>query len=242
MGSLSSDLAGQLLGMRYAVDTVVPLNPTVARVYGDAIERNQTVKTDIWPGREVTLEPGRGLAPVVVGIWDSGVDTAVFGDQMWTNAAEAVDGADNDGNGFVDDVHGIAFDLDGVASSRAAAPPGRPAGQAGGGLRLHAGLRGPDQRRRQRGRRRGAQADVVHAPVRGGRLHDLPQLRRPLRPRHPRGRHRGARQSLRPGAGGPHHLRLPPDPAGHDRRDRPPHGRRLRAHGAVLPRRTACAA
>lgn len=129
MGSLSSDLAGQLLGMRYAVDTVVPLNPTVARVYGDAIERNQTVKTDIWTGREVTLEPGRGLAPVVVGIWDSGVDTAVFGEQVWTNAAEAVDGADTDGNGFVDDVHGIAFDLDGAASTELLHPLGDQQGK-----------------------------------------------------------------------------------------------------------------
>ena len=129
MGSLSSDLAGQLLGMRYAVDTVVPLNPTVARVYGDAIERNQTVKTDIWTGREVTLEPGRGLAPVVVGIWDSGVDTAVFGEQVWTNAAEAVDGADTDGNGFVDDVHGIAFDLDGASSTELLHPLGDQQGK-----------------------------------------------------------------------------------------------------------------
>ncbi len=129
MGSLSSDLAGQLLGMRYAVDTVLPLNPTVAKVYGEAIERNQTVKTDIWPAREVTLEPGQGLAPLVVGIWDSGVDTAVFGDQVWTNAAEKLDGADTDGNGFIDDVHGIAFDLDGVATAELLHPLGDQQGK-----------------------------------------------------------------------------------------------------------------
>ena len=31
---------------------------------------------------------------------------------MYVNTAETLDGADTDGNGFVDDVHGIAFDLD----------------------------------------------------------------------------------------------------------------------------------
>ena len=116
MGSLTGDMAGQLLGMRHAVDTVLPLNPIVARVYGDAIARNAVEKEDIWQEREVTLEPGRDLAPVVVGIWDSGVDTEVFGAQLWTNPAEVPDGADTDGNGFVDDVHGIAFDLDGMAN------------------------------------------------------------------------------------------------------------------------------
>src|SRR5690606_22010186 len=48
---------------------------------------------------------------VVVAVWDSGVDTAVFPAQQWRNLAEQINGQDDDGNGFVDDVHGIAYDL-----------------------------------------------------------------------------------------------------------------------------------
>lgn len=56
----------------------------------------------------------RGLkptGPVVVGIVDSGVDTTNVNlqDALWTNPGEKSDGLDNDGNGYVDDVHGWNF-------------------------------------------------------------------------------------------------------------------------------------
>ncbi len=49
--------------------------------------------------------------PVVVGIIDSGVDTATVSLQkaLWTNAGEQADGRDSDGNGYIDDVHGWNF-------------------------------------------------------------------------------------------------------------------------------------
>lgn len=49
---------------------------------------------------------------IIVGIIDSGIDTTVVDlqDALWTNAKEkAGDGVDNDGNGYVDDVHGWNF-------------------------------------------------------------------------------------------------------------------------------------
>jgi subtilisin family serine protease len=48
-----------------------------------------------------------------MGIWDSGVDVAIFKNQLWTNPREQDNGRDNDGNGYVADVHGIAFTLHG---------------------------------------------------------------------------------------------------------------------------------
>ena len=134
MEALSADLAGTVIGIKYALDNVLPLNPVIAKVYGQYIKDNAKEKTDIWPARSVELGADKGLAPVTIGIWDSGVDAAVFADRMFVNAGESGggregDGVDNDGNGFVDDVHGIAFDLDGMASTDLLHPMGDQAGK-----------------------------------------------------------------------------------------------------------------
>ncbi len=129
MGSLSADLAGSVLGIRYSIDDVLPLNPVVAEVYGNYITENNKAKTNIWPDREVTLTADMDLQPTVIGIWDSGVDADVFGDAMFTNPGEHIDGLDDDGNGFIDDVHGIAFDLDGNPSTAILHPLGDQAGK-----------------------------------------------------------------------------------------------------------------
>jgi hypothetical protein len=117
MGGLSSDLAGAVIGIRYAIDHRLALNPVIATVYGKYLDANKVEKANIWPQREMILQPEEELEPVVVGIWDSGVDAAVFKDIMFVNENEKKDGTDTDGNGFVDDVHGIAYDLDGMAST-----------------------------------------------------------------------------------------------------------------------------
>ncbi len=129
MGSLSADLAGQIIGIRYALDHVLPLNSIVARVYGDYIQEHAQAKQDIWPDREVVLAADAGLQPVMIGIWDSGVDVQVYKDIVFTNPDEKMDGRDDDGNGFVDDVHGIAFDLDGNPSTDMLHPLGDQAGK-----------------------------------------------------------------------------------------------------------------
>ncbi|MBU8871009.1 MAG: S8 family serine peptidase [Gemmatimonadales bacterium] len=128
-GELSADLANGLIGIRYAMDEVLPLNPIIAEVFGEYIEKNDKEKMNIWPGRELVLDETAGLDPVVIGIWDSGVDVDVFGDQMFVNPNEKFDGADTDGNGFVDDVHGIAFDLDGIANPHLLHPLGDQEGK-----------------------------------------------------------------------------------------------------------------
>lgn len=129
MGALSADLAGSVIGMRYAMDHVLPLNPIVAEVYDAYIQEHNKEKHDIWPEREVTLDAGAGLQPVMIGIWDSGVDVDVFRDIVFTNPDEKTDGRDDDGNGFVDDIHGIAFDLDGNYSTDLLHPLGDQEGK-----------------------------------------------------------------------------------------------------------------
>ncbi|MDF7812941.1 S8 family peptidase [Hymenobacter sp. YC55] len=53
-----------------------------------------------------------GSADVFVGIIDEGVqfDHPDLAGQIWTNPYDAADGVDNDGNGYVDDIHGWDFD------------------------------------------------------------------------------------------------------------------------------------
>lgn len=78
------------------------LDPTIDRVPGTA-------------ARRATQELLRGRKPertVVVAVIDGGVDTAhvALRANLWTNPREvAGNGKDDDGNGYVDDVHGWNF-------------------------------------------------------------------------------------------------------------------------------------
>ena len=53
-----------------------------------------------------------GSSSVYVGIIDEGIqfDHTDLSGQVWTNPYDPVDGIDNDGNGYVDDIHGWDFD------------------------------------------------------------------------------------------------------------------------------------
>jgi subtilisin family serine protease len=52
-----------------------------------------------------------GSSNVYVGIIDTGIqwNHPDLVDNMWTNPFDPVDGVDNDGNGYIDDVHGWDF-------------------------------------------------------------------------------------------------------------------------------------
>jgi len=111
-GEVSQDIARGLVATRMTMDTLLPIMPQMAAVYSKIIAENTVAKTDIWAARSVTLKETDKATPVVVCVWDSGVDTALFPSQLWTSATETVNGKDDDNNGFIDDVHGIAYDLD----------------------------------------------------------------------------------------------------------------------------------
>jgi len=115
--------------MRVVLTEVLPVKEEMVAVYGDYIAANRVEKTNIWSARDAVLPAGGDLAPVMLGVWDSGVDVAIFGEQVFTNPAERRDGVDNDGNGFVDDIHGIAFDVDGVDSPELLHPYGDQEGK-----------------------------------------------------------------------------------------------------------------
>jgi subtilisin family serine protease len=82
---------------------------------GQAIDVNSggTVDADI--DAPEAWAHGTGSASVYVGVIDEGIDFnhpdlgAQPNGQIWTNPFDPVDGSDNDGNGYVDDIHGWDF-------------------------------------------------------------------------------------------------------------------------------------
>jgi hypothetical protein len=110
-GAISGEVARVLLAQRTNLAQYLPLKAERVAALTAYVAANQKTKTDIWAARAVNFTTEEKLTPVIVGIWDSGVDMAVFSAQRWTNAGEAANGKDDDRNGYVDDVHGIAFDL-----------------------------------------------------------------------------------------------------------------------------------
>jgi len=111
-GSVSGDVADTLISFRLLFDRLLPLKDQAVAALGTYIDANREEKPDIWAERSIELDANSDATPVVVAIWDSGVDTKIYSSQLFTNTAERVDGKDTDGNSYVDDVHGIAYTLE----------------------------------------------------------------------------------------------------------------------------------
>jgi subtilisin family serine protease len=133
-GEVSSDLAGQIVSMGAFMRTVLPLKDELIVAYAAFLAAGEEAQADIWAERDVSLEGRADLAPVIVGIWDSGVDTGVYTGRLFVNPAEKPDGRDEDGNGFVDDVHGIAWDYEGEAVPDLLHPLGDMTGRLEGAM------------------------------------------------------------------------------------------------------------
>lgn len=112
-----------VISMDFTLNYRLPLREQMIEVYDQILSAQPAAeKVDIWASRNVTLQ-GDDLKPVVIGVWDSGVDMDVFeSENQWTNPADPIDGEDNDGNGFVDDYYGIAYDKDGYRTTSVLLP------------------------------------------------------------------------------------------------------------------------
>lgn len=110
-GAFGSDAASMIVRCRRDSDLSYPYKATTLRVLRDLLAKHRQPAVDIWGARRIHLEDRKNLAPVVVAIWDTGLDPAVYPQSMWVNAGELKNGIDDDGNGYVDDLHGIRFGL-----------------------------------------------------------------------------------------------------------------------------------
>lgn len=140
-GSLDNSEAWDLISARNLIQFAIPLGAVRAEVLKQYLALHNVVKPDIWAAREVTLSTDQKLAPVLVAIWDSGIDVTLFPDQLFTDPNPTASGT-----------HGLAFDDQGgpspswlyplTAEQRNAYPEFR--GQIKGFLDLQNGIDSPD--------------------------------------------------------------------------------------------------
>jgi subtilisin family serine protease len=104
--ALNDDDAGSLIAIRVALQFFIPLAPIQAKILKQYIAAHDSAKPDIWAAREVTLTADQKLTPVLVGIWDSGIDVALFPDQLF-----------DDPNPTASGTHGLAFNDSGTPSA-----------------------------------------------------------------------------------------------------------------------------
>lgn len=99
---VDGETAGELLRFRVMKMVELPLrDPTIA-ILSQQVAAHTTVKPDIWSQREVTLTDADRTTPVVVAVWDSGVDVSLFPQQTFVDPrpAKALPG----------NAHGLSFD------------------------------------------------------------------------------------------------------------------------------------
>ena len=110
--ALGNDLAESLLQLRVALKELIPLKAASLTVFGQDVAANNVQKPDIWAARDVTFTSADRLAPVTVGVWDSGIDFNDFPTQTYTDPHPAPH--------F--DAHGLAFDLESFPTHGALLP------------------------------------------------------------------------------------------------------------------------
>lgn len=87
-GTLSSEFAHRLPGMRVAIVEDVPMRDVEAETYGAYLAAHKIEKPDIWAARDATLAPAKPYSVTPVAVWDSGVDLAIFSTQVAQEAGQ----------------------------------------------------------------------------------------------------------------------------------------------------------
>jgi len=105
-GVVDNQEAWAVIHDRAALQFELPLKNIQVDVLSGYIDTHNVTKPDIWAAREVTLNAKENLTPVLVGIWDSGVDVSIFGDQVFTDPHPTASGT-----------HGLAYAEDGSPST-----------------------------------------------------------------------------------------------------------------------------
>ena len=77
--SIPLSLARNLIGAMFSLHYEVPIRASLYAAYDSALAgRTISAKVDIWNARSVVLAATDKLTPVLIGVWDSGLDTSMF--------------------------------------------------------------------------------------------------------------------------------------------------------------------
>jgi len=98
-GAVDNHEAWALIAARNNLKSAIPLSAEHGEALHEYIALHDVVKPEIWSAREVTLASDQALTPVLVGIWDSGIDVSLFPRQLYTDPDPTASGS-----------HGLAFD------------------------------------------------------------------------------------------------------------------------------------
>jgi subtilisin family serine protease len=104
-GALDNHQAWELISYRAGVRFFIPIEDILGDVLKKYIAAHTIAKPDIWEAREVTLGANDKTTPVLIAIWDSGVDLSLFPNQLFTDTHPTVSGT-----------HGLAYDDQGSPS------------------------------------------------------------------------------------------------------------------------------
>jgi hypothetical protein len=109
------------ISILYVISTIMlPYQSAIVSAHENWLNSVKLKKNtnNIWLDRTIELSYNECKSPVVVAIWDTGVDMeTVPYHKRWQNPNEQLDGLDNDKNNCVDDIHGISINLDGSADN-----------------------------------------------------------------------------------------------------------------------------
>ena len=106
--TIDLDAAESLIADRDFIKVIYPVREQALSVLTTYVASHNVQKPNIWEAREVTLTAQQKLTPVRIGIWDSGVDTSLYPQQLFTDPAPGA----HSPHGLAYDVHGQLYNGD----------------------------------------------------------------------------------------------------------------------------------
>jgi subtilisin family serine protease len=101
--TIDLEAAETLIEDRSFINIIYPVRQQALSALTAYVTAHNVRKPDIWEAREVTLTSDQKLTPVRIGIWDSGVDTALFPSLLFTDPSPGAHSP-----------HGLAYDMHGA--------------------------------------------------------------------------------------------------------------------------------
>ncbi len=119
-GRVPLEAAAALVHLRFEASLLVPVRAQIRQALAALFAAHEGALADLWPAREVSLDGEAGLAPVVIAIWDTGVDVSLFPGRLFVNAHPGTRRKPSDG--WRGDLHGIAYGADNERTSELLRP------------------------------------------------------------------------------------------------------------------------